>query len=114
FTAGWRFATSPRNSPTRPPPMMASPMSAAWVLMATTYPLSFRGAPKARTRNLYSAASNHRHRGYGFRARSLRSRPGMTVERSHSCLQRGVDARPVLRLEVGDCRDRLVGQRQVH
>src|SRR3954469_22841752 len=26
FTSGWRAATSPRNSPTRPPPMMARPM----------------------------------------------------------------------------------------
>ena len=62
FTAGWRFATSPRNSPTRPPPMIASPMSAACVLML-----------------------------------------------SH----RRVVARPILRLEVRDGRDRLVGQRQI-
>ena len=40
FTAGWRFATSPRNSPTRPPPMMARPMSFAWVLMTSTATLS--------------------------------------------------------------------------
>src|SRR6516162_5967369 len=33
-TAGWRAATSPRNSPTRPAPTMASPMPLAFLLIA--------------------------------------------------------------------------------
>ena len=46
--------------------------------MKKDYPPSFRGTPKERTRNPYSAAFHCWHRAYGFRARSLRSRPGMT------------------------------------
>jgi hypothetical protein len=38
--------------------------------------LSFRGAPKARTRNPETALMEA-----GFRVRSLRERPGMTMEK---------------------------------
>src|SRR5580700_10965304 len=39
--AGWRAATSPRNSPTRPAPTMASPIPLAFRFIATSSPNLF-------------------------------------------------------------------------
>src|SRR3954471_21758882 len=37
FTSGWRAATSPRNRPTRPPPMMARPMGRDATVMLESF-----------------------------------------------------------------------------
>src|SRR5438128_10403386 len=42
FTSGWRAATSPRNRPTRPPPMMARPMGRDATVMLEFLPVSVR------------------------------------------------------------------------
>src|SRR5580698_6989672 len=94
-TAGWRAATSPRNRPTRPAPMMASPMPLADFFMATP--------PRhcERSEAIQSAGTE------------LDCFVASLLAMTKSSRQSYIQPRAILLLELGDAGNCFVGQRQI-
>src|SRR5262245_7496178 len=126
FTAGWRFATSPRNSPTRPPPMIARPMSLDGVLMARSLVWSCREldacdcALSACGRGLPQLLRRlERVRGtpHAFEIVDMSELPSPARGEGATAASLGglsyVVPGAEFRLEICDRRDGLVGERQV-